>query len=443
GPWRDANQAAALKTGDLSQFYVNVDFAKLRAGGTDNMYDQPEGVPTHGYEDRIYPSHFEDTQGRGPQLPTQYCHEPCPRVPDYASQLQPYALYVPDKSAPPSGYGMTLNLHYCGGNYNQGPPDDQALADRATGSVVLTPEGRIPCGWYWSEGGADVFEAWADVARHFRLDPTYNAISGWSMGGYGTYKLAAEFPDLFARALPDIGCVSAETGWPGEPFASISGPDAEILNLVPSLRNIPILSANANADTLCVTSSQLEVFARLYALGYRYDWREYTGGHGPYYPTFEESAAFLGNAKVNPNPPRVTWVLDAAMNEPQWGLTSTHVYWLSDIALRDPTNGPLGPELGKVDAFSRGFGVTNPQTNPPQTTHGTSGTYVYTGQVRTWREERHVPARDELDLSLVNIRAVTVNVGRAHLTCGVRVHVRSDGPAVVRLAGCGRTVSAA
>ena len=440
GTWRDANQATALTTGDLSQFYANVDFAKLRARVTDNMYDQPDGVPTHGYEDRIFASHFEDAQGRGPQPPTTYCHEPCPRVPDYASQLQPYALYVPDNPAPPSGYGMTLNLHYCGGNYNQGPPDDQALADRATGSVVLTPEGRIPCGWYWSEGGADVFEAWADVARHFKLDPTYNAISGWSMGGYGTYKLLAQYPDLFARALPDIGCVSAETGWPGEPFPSISGPDAEIINLVPSYRNVPTLSANANADTLCVTSSQLEVFARLYSLGYRYDWREYTGGHGPYYPTDQESADFLGDAKVNPNPPHVTWVLDEAMNEPTWGLTSHHVYWLSGIQLRDPT-GPQGPELGTVNAFSHGFGLANARPNPPQTTHGTSGQYVYTGQVRTWQNPTASPPADELDLSLTNIGAVTVNVQRARLNCGVRIHLKSDGPAVIRLAGCGRTVS--
>ncbi|MFL5861419.1 MAG: prolyl oligopeptidase family serine peptidase [Solirubrobacteraceae bacterium] len=443
GEWRDVNQASALKTGDLSLFYANVDLTKLRAAVTDDMSDEPQGVPTHGLEDRIYASHFEDIQGRGAQPGTRYCHEPCwpaTGTPDFGSQLQPYALYVPDKPAPPQGYGMTLNLHYCGGNYNDAPPDDQALADRATGSVVLTPEDRGGCYWYWSEAGADTFEAWADAGRHFHLDPSYNAISGWSMGGYGTYKLLAQYPDLFARALPDIGCVSAETGWPGEPFPSISGPDAEIINLVPSFRNVPILSANANADTLCDTSSQLEVFTRLYSLRYRYDWREYTGGHGPYYPTAQESAAFLGDAKVNPNPPHVTWVLDQAMNEPQWGLTSNHVYWLSGIQLRDAT-GSLGPELGKVNAFSHGFGLADPQANPPQTTSGTSGSFVYTGQVRTWQAPKPIPATDELDLKLTNIRTVTVNVRRAHLICGARVNVRSDGPARIRLAGCRRTIT--
>ena len=433
--WRDSQQAAALKTGDLSAFSVNVNLDKLRAGVTDNMSDQPTGVPTHGMTDRIYPSHFGQAAGRGPQLPLQYCHEPCAgSVPDYTSELEPYGLYVPDKPAPPSGYGMTLNMHFCGGNYNNGPPDAAQLADRSTGSVVLTPEGGGRCLWYWSDSGADVFEAWADAGRHFHLDPTYNAISGWSMGGYGTYKLAAEYPDLFAAALPDIGCVSAETGWPGEPTPSISGEDAEILNLAGSFRNIPFLMANANQDVLCVTSSQLQVFQRFQALGYRYDWREYVGGHGPYYPTADESAQFLGDLHVNPDPPHITYTYDVGMQEPEWGLNANHAYWVSGLSARSG-------DLGTVDAFSHGFGLADPVVNPEQETSGTSGPFVFTGSVRTWQQPQPAAASDELDLTLTNIATVTIDPRRAHIGCDADLHVTSDGPATVSLAGCHRTIT--
>jgi hypothetical protein len=151
--WRDSEQAAALKTGDLSAFFATVNLNWLRAGVTNNMYNQPTGVPTHGMEDRIFASHFGNTHlGRGVVPPTvNYCHEPCTQEMDYVSQLQPYGLYVPDKPAPPQGYGMTLNLHFCGGNYNNPPPDDQQLADRGSGSVVLSPEGGGLCFWYWGE----------------------------------------------------------------------------------------------------------------------------------------------------------------------------------------------------------------------------------------------------------------------------------------------------
>jgi hypothetical protein len=441
GEWRDTKQAAALTGGDLSSLFAEVNLNKLRAGVNDDMPGQPDGVPTSGTTDRIYASHFEDSQGRGPQPPLQYCHEPCTNnvhsVPDYTSQLQPYSVYVPDKPAPPTGYGMTLNLHFCGGNYNDGPPDAAQLADRGSGSLVLTPEGRGRCFWYWSEAGADTFEAWADAGRHFRLDPTYNAVSGWSMGGYGTYKFVAEFPDLFARALPDIGCVSAETGWVGEPTPSISGQDAEIANLVPSYRNVPFLAANANNDSLCVTSSQLQVRDRFQALGYRYDWREYVGTHGPYYPTAAESAQFLGDARVDPNPPHVTYVLDGGIQEPTWGLTANHAYWLSGIQIRDPS---VNSDLGTVDAMSHGFGRADPQVNPESATSGTSGSFVYTGQSRTWQPPRPTAATDQLDVTLTNIAAVTVDPRRARLGCGAHLHITSDGPATVTLAGCGRKV---
>ncbi|HEX9335930.1 MAG TPA: hypothetical protein VF892_08585, partial [Pseudonocardiaceae bacterium] len=439
--WRDTVQAAALKTGDLSAFHVDVNLDNLRHGVNDDMPDLPGGVPTHGMTNRIYASHFEDQQGRGPQPGIHYCHEPCSGsdlVPDYTSQLQPYSVYVPDKPAPATGYGMTLNLHFCGGNYNNGPPDAAQLADRGTGSLVVTPEARGRCFWYWSEGAADVFEAWADAGRHFHLDPTYNAISGWSLGGYGTYKFTAEFPDLFARALPDIGCVSAETGWVGGTTPSISGPDAEIRNLVPSYRNIPFLMGNANKDTLCVTSSQLEVFSHFQALGYRYDWREYVGGHGPYYPTADESAAFLGNAHVDANPPHVTYVLDGGMQQPTWGLTANHAYWLSGIQIRDAAT---NNDLGTVDAFSGGFGLADPQVNPEQATSGTSGSFVFTGQVRTWQPPQATARTDELDLTLANVSAVTIDPHRAHVDCHVNLHMTSDGPATIHLAGCDRTVT--
>lgn len=437
GQWRDAAQAAALAAGDLSQFSASVDLGKLRAHVNDDMDDQPGGVPTTGLTNRIYASHFEDAQGRNVG-PISYCLEPCARVADFTSQLQPYALYLPNTPAPRGGYGMTLNLHFCSGNYNNGPPDAAELANRGSGSVVLTPEGRGLCFWYWSESGADVFEAWADVARHFHLDPGLTAISGWSMGGYGTYKLVAQFPDLFARALPDIGCVSAETGWPGEPAPPISGQGAEILPLVASFRNVPFLSANGNADQLCLTSSQQQVLDRLSAAGDQFDWRFYVGGHGPFYPTNAQAAAFLGTARVDANPPHVTYVLDGLMNEPRFGLTSDHAYWLFGLSLRDPS---VANQHGTVDVFSHGFGVTDAQPAPIQPTSGTSGTQTYTGELLTVSPPQQVAPADVLDITLTNISTVTIDTARARVDCHARLNITSDGPATVRLSGCARTVS--
>ena len=46
---------------------------------------------------------------------------------------------------------------------------------------------------------------WADLARHFRLEPDRVALTGYSMGGYGTYKLGMQWPDLFGAAFTTVG----------------------------------------------------------------------------------------------------------------------------------------------------------------------------------------------------------------------------------------------
>ena len=105
------------------------------------------------------------------------------------------------------GYGLTLLLHSLAANYNQfaGTRNQSQFGERGPGSIVITPQARGPDGWYYDHAGADVFEVWADVAAHYKLDPDWTSIAGYSMGGYGTFKLGEQFPDLFARAQPTVG----------------------------------------------------------------------------------------------------------------------------------------------------------------------------------------------------------------------------------------------
>ena len=83
----------------------------------DDMPGQPGGVPQTGPMNRILASHFETEQGVnyavGCQNPTTDCKG------WFRGQLQPYAIYVPNKPQPSGGYGLTLLLHSLGANYNQ------------------------------------------------------------------------------------------------------------------------------------------------------------------------------------------------------------------------------------------------------------------------------------------------------------------------------------
>ena len=75
---------------------------------------------------------------------------PAPAPAAYQGNLQPYAIYVPNKPVPSQGYGMTLLLHSLGATYNQylDSRNQSQFGERGQGSIVITPLARGPDGGY-------------------------------------------------------------------------------------------------------------------------------------------------------------------------------------------------------------------------------------------------------------------------------------------------------
>jgi hypothetical protein len=432
--WRDEAQGTTLATGDISKLYADVDFAKLAAGATDNSH-----IPTTGPIDRILASHFEPAQG------ANFSHEcglsgasnPSSCTPEYLGQLEPYQLYVPSGSPPSGGWGMTLLLHSLSANYNQymATNNQSEFANRAVPSLVLTPEARGPDQFYEGLGEADVFEAWADVVQHYPLKPDYSEITGYSMGGIGTFDVGAQFPDLFARAQPTVG-------------------DEADNNVLASFRNLPILMWNTIGDELVGPELYGQTADRLASLGYRYESDVFqpcaNSLCSPLFPNhlelavndqFAPPAAFLDTALVDRNPSHVTFVIDPARDASKYGVIADHAYWISGLTVRQS-----GSE-GQIDAISRGFGRGDPKPSGLQLGNGTlkggnMGTLVYARNSQTWGPTPTAPTSDSIDITATNIATAAINVQRADVDCNVKLNITTDGPITVSLLGCKRTVKA-
>jgi hypothetical protein len=439
--WRDKQQAAALAEGDLSPFFANVNFRKLRRGARDDMRDRPRGVLTRGPINRILASRFEPHQGADY---TQGCGSSAGCLGVLGGRLQPYAIYVPRKPRPQRGWGLTLLLHSLAANYNQfsDSRNQSQLGERGPGSIVITPQGRGPDGWYYELAGADAFEVWADVARRYRLNSRWTAIAGYSMGGYGTYKFATRYPDLFAAGNPVVG-PPAQGAWapPGQPTG---GTRSNTHRMLESLRYVPMMIWAGVADQLVPVTGPTAQQQRLDELGYRFVFDLFTADHLALaaHDQYAPVAEFLGTRRVNRNPARISYVVNPSMDFPDAGTVADHAYWLSGLRLRDASG---AAPLGQIDARSHAFGAGDPEPGAARTTSGSLdggnlGSLAFTRRQKGWGPAKSTPTADRLEIEAENLSRVIVDSRRARLSCRPQMDVETDGPLIVRLAGCGRAI---
>ncbi len=360
--------------------------------------------------------------------------------PEIGSALVPYLLVRPagiGTAARPAA--LTFALHSFGGTYLQhavfSPTMLRQLGDER-GSVVVTPSSRSLAGGYATQAEADVFEVWADVARHVRLDPSRTTISGYSMGGFGTYRLAAAYPDLFARAFTGVG--PAGTSVPGSE---------------PNVRWVPFLNWVAAADELVSYDRARAAQARMVAAGMRSQLWTFAGEHftAAILDEWGEAQAFLGDARVVRDPWRVSYLFDPADDRRDLGLRRDGAYWVDGLTARDakapaavdarslasgerdaPLTAVGGVKVG-VTGFPLGPQVGDGVPSPPLAIEG-----------QDWGPAPRTSPERVLEVSLRGATGARVDLRRAGFAGRTPVTVRltTDGAAVLRTTTGGRCPAA-
>jgi hypothetical protein len=433
----DSKQAVVVRQKTPTTYARAIDFAALTAG-TDTST-----VPNTGRQIRIFPSRLDLGEGKGdlgigPDFGT---------FPQYRGQLQSYMLFIPSTYVPGTPAGLTLALHSLGEHHWQynlaGSAMHQQLGE-ARGNLVATSESRGPDGWYQNEAEYDVFEMWADIAARFTLDPDRLAISGYSMGGYATYRLCTLYPDLCGKAFSQVG-PPADGIWvpPGPPSGGIE----TLTNVwLENARNVPYLNMVGSNDELVpiVGPRAQNLGAPEFGirgfdqLGYRFRFLVFDGSDH-FAPAaagyqFPFATAFLGDAFVDRNPPHVTFAYVPAADDPTLGLVHDHAYWVSEMTLADDVTG--NPPKAVIDAFSHGFGVGDPPSSAGVDA-GTAGIFTYTEVNRSWGPAAAIPVENLLDLTLRNLGSARLDLARAALDPSQELTLATDAdvPALLRLDG--------
>ncbi len=110
---------------------------------------------------------------------------------------QPYSLYVPEKYDPKKKWPLIIDLHGYSGGWNLYPDQDKVQAARSAGCLLLKPYLRGMT-WYMAWGEREMIDLLAAVRAEYNVDADRIHVTGFSMGGCGTMKFLASYPDVFA-----------------------------------------------------------------------------------------------------------------------------------------------------------------------------------------------------------------------------------------------------
>jgi dienelactone hydrolase len=124
--------------------------------------------------------------------------------------VQPYGLVIPESWSPNSPHPFRLDFWFHGRgemlteldfiNGRQKSPGEFTPPN----TIVLHLYGRY-CNANKFAGEVDLFEALADVRKHYSIDENRISVRGFSMGGAACWQFATHFAGLWASAAPGAG----------------------------------------------------------------------------------------------------------------------------------------------------------------------------------------------------------------------------------------------
>ena len=198
----------------------------------------------------------------------------------------PYAVFLPSQYDDSREWPLIVALHGLGRPYDWMMGYDSFIdfAER-DGYIVVSPLGYHPQGWYGSRGygnpagggrgGAqstlpdnlgelseqDVMNV-LEIARDgYSIDESRIYLWGHSMGGAGTYHLAARYPDI----------------WAGLAVAA-PAPRRETIDQLASFSEIPVLVLHGDEDSTVSVEGSRTWVARMRELGMQHVYIEVPGG---------------------------------------------------------------------------------------------------------------------------------------------------------------------
>jgi len=383
----------------------------------------------------------------------------------YAGPYQPYVAWFPRKGLP-ARPPLVVFLHgamstHLDGSYG-GSAYLASVGDIGVGpgeidpnAVIVTPLGRNETALgYPGASEQDILDAIADASRRFGVDEDRVALTGYSLGGVGTFNLAQLYPDRWAGAVeivgaPDLGALTIEEE---------AGGAQTMPNVLENLRNLRFRMAHSRLDELelIVSDQPDQAFLSMRRLGYDFRYYQFYRRDHLTFPvrTIQcELEAAIRGGRVH-DPAEVVYSQEPALvtREQSSGLALHHdrAYWMSDMVVRgtsfrpgdkgtlDVTNLTRIDRVPKVtpvqevdENVTAGRDVCGP--NPNVRTND-----VWTTLGNAWSRGPDQPTANGLRVRLTRVASVRIDLARmSGIDVGrpLVLELTADGESRLRLAG--------
>ena len=189
------------------------------------------------------------------------------------STLQPYTIKLPANFDLKKKHPLFVMLHGSGSD-DQGMLDNQ-LTDGAF--IEIAPNGRGTSNCFTIDGAeTDVLEAIIDAIQNFPVNASNIILAGFSMGGYGAYRVYHEYPGMFKGIAVFSGHPNLATKWLGEGYPDFLDP-----SYLKTFRNTPVFIYHSKNDLNCPYPLTFELVEKLRNSGARVEFVTASeGGHG-------------------------------------------------------------------------------------------------------------------------------------------------------------------
>lgn len=195
---------------------------------------------------------------------------------EYTSKTEkiPYLVATPDnyQTEGTAVYPVLLFLH--GGDRSNTKHHPLKYAKKAGIDfpfITIAPHCTSGCNW----ANVNFDKLLEEIAANYKIDKDRIYVTGYSMGGYGTWSAIANFPDLFAAAAPICGGGNEGSICKAKGLA-IKAFHGDKDRVIPHSASVKLVNAlkkcKANAELVTIEGGDHGIWPKLFQDPKFYDW---------------------------------------------------------------------------------------------------------------------------------------------------------------------------